>query len=615
MSIDKIAEVKTKVGEQAEQIITDGLGLERKGRKVRCPNIYAHKNNDRNPSMSWHSEAKHYHCFTCGMKIDIYSYYREHLNYSHNEVIQQLLGEEPIKSTRMETSRDDFLRESSKVVDLTDECRRYIHLRGLTDETIERFSVKSYKGLIAFPYYRYETVVGYKTRKPVKDPGKPKMRSITGSKPYLFNAQNVKPGAELVVCEGEFDAMIINQCGFENVVSVGAGANSMATLIEQAKDFLNAYQILIIVSDNDEAGAGMDEYFVKEFGDKAKLIDKKLYTKDDINAEHAVSGPEKVKEIIESARFKIEGRRDLDKNPYKGLNAGSGRYIPTGISTIDYALNDLAPGKTTLVTGRANGGKTTFMRQVIANAIDKDNKVYLMNGENDPESYLNELYQSVIGRSDENYKFVKINKRLHKEPKPAVLEKLKKWHQKKLVMFNKGESKLKNIQQLLSMLEMEIKLNGYDLVVIDNLMSILSVQAAEKNEQQADFMQNLCNLAQSNSVHIVLVLHPNKTYQKGMDMDFEQISGTSDLYNKADNIITIIREYEDDKIKQGINGRICVLKNRYYKDLPSVNVYYHEDTGLLLEREEGTGEILLYSFNWDGKILDIKGFQEVVGRG
>ena len=43
-------------------------------------------------------------------------------------------------------------------------------------------------------------------------------------------------------------------------------------------------------------------------------------------------------------------------------------------------------------------------------------------------------------------------------------------------------------------------------------------------------------------------------------MDFEQISGTSDLYNKADNIITVIREYDTDKVNQGINGKIAVLK-------------------------------------------------------
>ena len=61
---------------------------------------------------------------------------------------------------------------------------------------------------------------------------------------------------------------------------------------------------------------------------------------------------------------------------------------------------------------------------MIANAIDKSNKVYLMNGENDSEMLINELYQTVIGRDDKFYDEVKINKRIRKEPKTEVLKSL-----------------------------------------------------------------------------------------------------------------------------------------------------------------------------------------------
>lgn len=606
MILEHIQEIKERYGQQAEDIIANGLGLRKKGKKYHCPNIYAHKNNDRDPSMSWDPNALQFYCFGCGMKIDLYGYYREHLNYTHQEVVRELLSEETdYRKTSIQKNRDIFVEEIKKVGTITTECINYIKLRGITEDTIKKFNLGTYEGHIAFPYYKYETVIGYKIRKPLKDPGKPKMKSITGSKPYLYNIQNVEEGTELIICEGEFDTMIIDQCGYVNVVSVGAGANSLSTLIEQARDFFDKFEILIIVSDNDDAGQNMDKFFVEEFGDKAKLIDKKLYDRKDINEEYIMNGKDKVIELIESARFKIEGRRDLEKQPYKSLEQRKGKYIPTGLPTIDYGLNDLGPGCTTLITGRSNGGKSTLVRQVIANAIDKDNKVYLMSGEGDPDIFLNEMYQSVIGRFKEYYNSIQINKRTRKEPKQDILKKLQKWHYKKLVMFNKGDSKLKTIEQLTSMLEMEIKLNNYDLIVIDNLMSILSVQASEKYEQQADFMQRLCDLAKAYNTHIILVLHPNKTYKKGEEMDFEQISGTSDLYNKADNIITVIREYKEEKINEGINGKIAVLKNRYYSDLPQIEVNFDKDTGLLLEIENG--QIIGYTFNWDTDIP--KGFQ------
>lgn len=594
--MNQIQEIKEKYGPQAETIIAEGLGLERKGKKYRCPNGYAHRNNDKDPSMSWDPNALQFYCFGCGHKIDLYGYYKEHLNYTHQEIIRDLLGEQDYRKSDMQTSINTFKAESKKIGEINKDCIDYLKLRGLTEETMEHFNLGTYNGQIAFPYYKYDSLVGCKLRKPLRDPGKPKMTSITGSKPYLFNAQNIDTESnELVICEGEIDCMVIHQAGVSNVVSVGAGAQALPKLFEQSKDFLNKFEFLIIVSDMDKAGADMDKAFLKEFGNKAKLIDKKLYDLNDINEEYYKNGKERVLQIIDSARFKIEGRRDLEQQPYKGLTELEGKYIPTGISQIDYAMNDLAPRCLTLISGRSNGGKTTLVKQIMANAIDRNNKVYLMNGENDAEWLLNDFYQTVIGRDESLYDKVRINKRTRKEPKPHILKKLQEWHYKKLYMFNKGESDLKNTSELEAMIETEIKFNQYDLVVIDNLMSILSVDSIQKNEQQADFVQRLVDLAKNYNTHIILVLHPNKTLQKGEGMDFEQISGTSDMYNKADNIISVTREYDEEKIAEGINGYIGLLKNRYYPELPIVETNYDTETGLLLERNEA-GDVLAYNF-------------------
>jgi len=600
-----IEDIKRKYGQQAETIIASGLNLISKNKKYHCPNTFGHNHGDKNPSMSWDPNALQFHCFGCNSNLDLYGYYKEHLNYTHQEIIRELLDKTDYKKTSMQISRDTFTEETKKITPITDDCIAYINKRGINATTIKEFGLGSYRNEIAFPYVKHESVIGYKLRKPIKNPPKPKMTSITGSKPYLFNSQNVAIGSELIICEGEFDCMIISQCGFKNVVSVGAGANSISALLEQAKDFLSKFEILIIVSDNDDSGTNMDKLFIDTFGDKAKLIDKKLYVHNDVNEEYIFFKEKKIIQIIESARFKIEGRRDLDKTPYKGLSSKTGKYVPTGITTVDNAINDLAPGCVTLITGRSNGGKTTFTKQIMANAIDKNNKVYLISGEGDQEMLINELYQCVIGKDSSAYDAIKINKRYHKEPKKEVLTAIREWHKGKFTLFNKGESKLKTIDQLFKMVETEIKFNKFDLVVIDNLMSILSTQASEKLEAQADFAQRCHDLAKNYNTHIILVLHPNKTYKKGDDMDFEQISGSSDIANKADNIISVIREYEQEEIDQGINGKICVLKNRYYSDLPKCNIHFQKETGLLLEINEQTNKAESYNFTWK-KYLDAK---------
>lgn len=613
---DGIQEFKQKIGQDAENIIANGLNLYRSGNKYRCVNRYAHRNGDHTPSMSWDPNALQFLCFGCGLKIDIYSYYKDHLNYSHKEIMREFGVTDNYKDLSMQRNRDTFTDCIKELKPITQPCIDYIYKRGITTETIQAFELQSYKDRIAFPYYKLETLVGVKTRLPkkhCKEDGE-KMKSIPGSKPYLYNAKNIEPGGELILCEGEFDCMVIWQCGHKNVVSVGAGANSLSSLLDQAAELFAKYDSLIVVSDNDPSGDNMDKLFVEKFGNKVKLIDKKVYDLNDVNEEYIKHGKEKIDKLINSARLKIEGIRDLEADPYKGINASNDFYIPTGIKSVDDALNDLVSGCVTLITGRANGGKTTFCTQIEANAINRGYKVFLISGEGKQEELINNFYTAVIGRKDGYFDVIKVNKKFRKEPKPDILKALQQWHYKKLKLFCKGDSKLKTTEELFEMMALEVKANRHELIIIDNLMSILDmVKASEKLEAQADFIQNCCDFSKAYNVHIIVVLHPNKTYVKGKDMDFEQISGTSDMANKADNIITVIREYDDEKLREGVSGRIQVIKNRYWSDLPVVKTHYDAETRMLLEIEDSTGEYLAYSFGFE-KFLSNSGCWDDVGR-
>ncbi len=55
------------------------------------------------------------------------------------------------------------------------------------------------------------------------------------------------------------------------------------------------------------------------------------------------------------------------------------------------------------------------------------------------------------------------------------------WHKNKFTLFNKGESNLKTTEELFELISSEVKANKYNLVVIDNLMSILSVEKQVRN--------------------------------------------------------------------------------------------------------------------------------------
>jgi|GEM_PF-559174 len=587
--MNDIQVLKEQVGQRAQNIIASGLHLVEKNGKYRCPNSAAHSNNDKNPSMGWHKDALNFHCFTCGTLIDIYEYHTKYEHKTHEEVMRMYDMSEPaIQISKPKPSFKTYL--------ITPDQAEYLkNQRGITQETAEYFKLGNSNGNIAIPFIENGEVVGVKVRN-LQESGT-KYYSFTGSDFGLFNKDNLKQDEPLVITEGEFDCMILHQAGITNVCSVGTGANSLDKLFKKEKSFLEGFNALIVLADNDEAGQGMKKTFIDTFAFQVKLPEPSQYIGcKDINEVYLKHGEGQIMSLIDSAAVKIEGLRNLDAVPYKGIDAAHGKYIPTGLPSIDHGLNDLAPGLVTLITGRSNGGKSTFCTQIMANAINLDNKVFLVAGEGLQEHLINNLYRAVVGRDEKYFDYKKVNKRYYKEPKPEVLAALKRWHKGKLTIFNKGESRLKTTEELFSMINMEIKMNRPDLVVIDNLMSVLSVEKAnEKYERQADFVQRCCDIAKTENLHIILVLHPNKLISKGSSMDMENISGSSDIYNKADNIIAVKRNYgEDDEY----SGEIEVLKNRYFPDLPRVNTDFDDASGMILEVDETSGQGIYYSFRW-----------------
>jgi len=148
------------------------------------------------------------------------------------------------------------------------------------------------------------------------------------------------------------------------------------------------------------------------------------------------------------------------------------------------------------------------------------------------------------------------------------------------------------------------------MVLLDNLMSLLTVESAtEKNESQAKFIDRCHALGVAYNTAIVIVLHPNKTYRKGQSMDFEQISGNSDIPNKADVILNVIRldERHEDYTSE-TNAKIEVLKNRDFADLPSVDCFYNLDTNAYSE----TGKKLKVVATWQQYL---PGYEKITQQG
>jgi len=298
--------------------------------------------------------------------------------------------------------------------------------------------------------------------------------------------------------------------------------------------------------------------------------------------------------------------RDLEKNPYQGVDYGGTKYIPTGFSS-DYLTNDLMSRKLTFITSQAEEGKTLIAHRIILNGIDRGKRVLLVDGEYYQEELIHELYLKIIGNDDRLYDKKKVNKLWIKEPKEHILKMIQAWHKEKLYVISKNECDFKNIDELYAEVEKQVVLHDIDLVCYDNMMVIVTSSQAERNAKQADFVKAIIRMNQRKNVHSVIVNHARQQSERGIELDIFSMSGTSDMANMADNVYTLRRNFEP--LEGEPDGWLYLKKNKLNGRHKEMQLIFNHENRMYNELDEFGNQIQL-SLNWQGKGEQTNGFKD-----
>jgi DNA primase len=140
---------------------------------------------------------------------------------------------------------------------ISDRALGYLAGRGISEETAARFRLgtitdpieghQGYEGWLAIPYFTaLDLCVGFKFRR--LDDGKPKYGAPVGQKSHLFNVvATLSATKSIVICEGEFDAIIMEaNCGIPAV-----GVPGVAAWKPYYQKLFNGFDIVYVVGDND----------------------------------------------------------------------------------------------------------------------------------------------------------------------------------------------------------------------------------------------------------------------------------------------------------------------------------------------------------------------------
>ena len=184
-------------------------------------------------------------------------------------------------------------------------------------------------------------------------------------------------------------------------------------------------------------------------------------------------------------------------------------------------------------------------------------------------------------------------------------DKILRWLDNKLYIYDNNFGNKAN--EILESVRKCIDTNGTKVIILDNLMSMnLSSYGDQKYDTQTKLITDLSALAKEKGVHIHFVCHPRKanTFLRKND-----ISGTADLTNIADNVIIMHRVNKDfirntkemfqwtqDSPIYEFSNVIEVCKNREFgvQDY-FVGMYFENESKRLLNEK---GEVKRYGWEY-----------------
>jgi twinkle protein len=159
--------------------------------------------------------------------------------------------------------------------------------------------------------------------------------------------------------------------------------------------------------------------------------------------------------------------------------------------------------------------------------------------------------------------------------------------ERRLYMYDpEGETTAKKVQEVIYYCAEKL---GVKLMVIDSLMKCGI--PSEDYARQKEFVNSLCVSARDLGIHIFLVAHSRKTASEDDGSSKFDVSGSSDITNLVDNILSVHRNKKREReiADGGVDEKIM--------SSPPCSVY-------LLKQRHGQGIETRWSFGYKPKTLE-----------
>lgn len=464
-----------------------------------------------------------------------------------------------------------------KEVVTTDKAIQYLESRGIDRITAERYKIttqKNSQNILVFPFYdEYGTLVCAKYRKCDFDKTKDKNKEWfeKDTKPILFGMNQCKGFDRLIITEGQLDSLSVSSVGIDNAVSVPNGAMAF-TWITHVWDWISNFKEIVVFGDMENEKMSLLDTLLKRLNNKIIAVRKEDYLGEkDANDILMKYGADAVRKAVENATA-VKVDNVLDLSEVESVDVNSLEKVYTNIAPIDRITGGLVMGQVILLTGKSGHGKSTFMSQLICEALEQGESIFAYSGELASYHFKRWLDYQLAGLDNLEEKINEYGE-MYYTINQDVIRQINQWYKGRAFLYDNSYIDENNESESLIMtIEKVVRQYGVKLVFIDNLMTAMDCTASsELYREQSNFVKALKQIAMRYNIAVVLVAHLKKT--SGKTFDNEDVSGNSDIVNKVD----VVMNYERSDNESG-TCELRISKNRLFGRHGTVTLCYSESS-------------------------------------
>lgn len=449
----------------------------------------------------------------------------------------------------------------------------YLASRGISQAVTERYKVTTVKDdqhILAFPFYDENGILRFlKYRRTDFDKARHKNKEWCekDTKPILFGMAQCVDFGRLVVTEGQIDSLSVAEAGISNAVSVPNGCNGF-TFLENVWDWIVKFEEVVVFGDCEGGKITLLDTLQKRLPNPVKAVQAADYLGEkDANDILRRYGAGAIRKAVENAQAPpVSHVKELAD--VQAVDIYKLPRIQTGIPELDRIIGGLFFGQVVLLTGKRGEGKSTFMSQLLVEALHQGYGVFAYSGELADYHFKRWLDFQAAGPDNITTDLDMFDDERYHITNP-VLDKINAWYRGRAYIYDNNAVD-DELESLADTIEQVVRQYGVKLVCVDNLMTAMDAGISDNLYQaQSEFVRRLKKIAVKYDIAVVLVAHPRKS-KDGFTND--DVAGSGDITNRVDSVLVYSRNAKkaDDKSPE-CDSLLAVTKNRLFGRLTKAN--------------------------------------------